>query len=417
MASRYPYKPDYAVAPGVTLKKTLRAKGLSQADLALRTGLAEKTISQIIHGIVPISYKIAYKLEMALGIPARFWNARERSYRQSLAAARAGREGFTLVERTGISLLEVLISIFVLSVGLLGVAALIPIGKVAMNKVEQSDRTGFLGRAALRDIKVRGMLGFNNWSTGPSPGTRITAGNAIISAFVIDPLGHAHGVTGNMGPLQRCTLLNSPVPLPPALGVQYSLSAAESIFVSHDDLVFDYSTDRSQRPTAVMESPGVIAHEGRYSWFATICPAEGEASLAVGEKRNLAVSIVVCKNRNFAVANQTVNVTAMSGGIGGCSVSLATALPTIKHDDWVMLVGEKSVCTDLTAIPPTAAVAQVARWYRVISAGNDQTPPTLGLVGPDWDCATPGPGTVVTLVIIDGVTGVYAETISTASGT
>ena len=84
MAAKYPYTPDYAVAPGATLKETLEEKGLSQADLALRTGLAEKTISQIVNGIAALSYETAEKLELALGIPAKFWNARERSYREAL---------------------------------------------------------------------------------------------------------------------------------------------------------------------------------------------------------------------------------------------------------------------------------------------------------------------------------------------
>ena len=82
--SKYPYQPDYAVSPGTTVRDTLEAKGLSQADLAVRTGLAEKTVSQIINGIAPISYETAEKLEMVLGIPASFWNARERSYREAL---------------------------------------------------------------------------------------------------------------------------------------------------------------------------------------------------------------------------------------------------------------------------------------------------------------------------------------------
>jgi HTH-type transcriptional regulator / antitoxin HigA len=81
---KYPYQPDYAVAPGTTIRDTLEEKGLSQADLALRTGLAEKTVSQIINGIAPISYETAEKLELVLGVPASFWNARERSYRETL---------------------------------------------------------------------------------------------------------------------------------------------------------------------------------------------------------------------------------------------------------------------------------------------------------------------------------------------
>lgn len=76
MPKTYPFQPDYAVPPGATLKETLEAKGLSQADLAVRSGMAEKTISQIVNGIAPISCETAEKLELVLGIPASFWNAR-----------------------------------------------------------------------------------------------------------------------------------------------------------------------------------------------------------------------------------------------------------------------------------------------------------------------------------------------------
>jgi transcriptional regulator with XRE-family HTH domain len=47
-------------------------------------GMAEKTISQIINGLAPISYETAKKLEIVLGIPSQFWNAAEAKYRELL---------------------------------------------------------------------------------------------------------------------------------------------------------------------------------------------------------------------------------------------------------------------------------------------------------------------------------------------
>src|SRR5579859_1448276 len=58
----------------------------------------------------------------------------------------------------GISLLEVLISIFILLVGLLGVGALIPIGRLEVGQADKFDRAGTLGRAAFREMKIRAML-------------------------------------------------------------------------------------------------------------------------------------------------------------------------------------------------------------------------------------------------------------------
>jgi HTH-type transcriptional regulator/antitoxin HigA len=83
--TEYRFEPDYAVSPGDTLKETLDALGLSQVDLSLRTGLAEKTISQIVNGIAPISYETAAKLELVTGVPSSFWNRRELSYREALS--------------------------------------------------------------------------------------------------------------------------------------------------------------------------------------------------------------------------------------------------------------------------------------------------------------------------------------------
>jgi TetR/AcrR family transcriptional regulator len=62
------FQPDYAVPPEATLAETLEAKGMLQAELAIRTGLAEKTISQIVHGAAPITYETALKLEAALEV-------------------------------------------------------------------------------------------------------------------------------------------------------------------------------------------------------------------------------------------------------------------------------------------------------------------------------------------------------------
>ncbi len=82
---QYPFAPDYAIAPGATLAETLAAKGMSQTELSARTGLTEKTISQIINGIAPISFDTALKLEAVLGVPARFWNNLERNFQEAKA--------------------------------------------------------------------------------------------------------------------------------------------------------------------------------------------------------------------------------------------------------------------------------------------------------------------------------------------
>ncbi|MFM8320246.1 MAG: transcriptional regulator [Chloroflexota bacterium] len=71
--------------PGDTLLETLNVIGMSQAELALRTGRPLKTINEIIKGKAAITPATALQLERVLGIPAGFWNNRERQYRESQA--------------------------------------------------------------------------------------------------------------------------------------------------------------------------------------------------------------------------------------------------------------------------------------------------------------------------------------------
>lgn len=79
------YEPDYAVPPGATLLEKIRELGMTQKDLAMRLGLSEKHVSQIVNGKEPITQKTAIGLERATGIPAHFWNSREMIYRERLA--------------------------------------------------------------------------------------------------------------------------------------------------------------------------------------------------------------------------------------------------------------------------------------------------------------------------------------------
>jgi len=83
---RIEFKPDYAVAPGATLLETIQSRGLSQAELAKRTGRPLKTINEIIKSKAAITAETALQLEHVLGVPASFWNNLERNYRQGLAS-------------------------------------------------------------------------------------------------------------------------------------------------------------------------------------------------------------------------------------------------------------------------------------------------------------------------------------------
>lgn len=79
------YKPDYVSPPGETLLETIESLGMTQTELAERTGRPNKTISEIIKGKAAITPDTALQLEKVLGVPASFWTNRETQYRESLA--------------------------------------------------------------------------------------------------------------------------------------------------------------------------------------------------------------------------------------------------------------------------------------------------------------------------------------------
>jgi HTH-type transcriptional regulator/antitoxin HigA len=63
----------------------MESLGMSQRDLADRTGLTVQTLNRIFKGEQPITYETANRLELVTGIEAAFWNNLETLYRQQLA--------------------------------------------------------------------------------------------------------------------------------------------------------------------------------------------------------------------------------------------------------------------------------------------------------------------------------------------
>jgi HTH-type transcriptional regulator / antitoxin HigA len=91
-----PFEPDYASPPGDILRETLEARAMTQADLAVRSGLSTKHINQIIQGVAPVTSDTALAFERVLGTTAATWTNLEAHYQVIRArradAAEAGRE-------------------------------------------------------------------------------------------------------------------------------------------------------------------------------------------------------------------------------------------------------------------------------------------------------------------------------------
>lgn len=67
----YAFAPDYGIVPGEALVDLLGSLGMSQAELARRSGLSVKHINQVCQGLAPITPETAVLINRATGIDAR----------------------------------------------------------------------------------------------------------------------------------------------------------------------------------------------------------------------------------------------------------------------------------------------------------------------------------------------------------
>lgn len=73
-----------ATPPGATIKEQLKEREMSQKEFAARMDMSEKHISRLINGEVQLTPDMAIRLEVVLGVPAKFWNNLEAAYRERI---------------------------------------------------------------------------------------------------------------------------------------------------------------------------------------------------------------------------------------------------------------------------------------------------------------------------------------------
>jgi hypothetical protein len=335
--------------------------------------------------------------------------------------------------------MEVLISVFVLSIGLLGLAALLPVGSYTILETIKAERAGDCGRAALRDVKVRQIV---NWAGSP---------NANIMSYVIDPLGVANGTTlgwsnAVLGLVAQSTISGGSLARTslPVNGQPMSLAQAQAIFVCPDDLVvtlpelmspaqpFGRSriyADPVADPMSGLPRP---SFSGDYSWFLTVTrpsyPGTNPPSTQIYDPTRARVSVVVCYKRDFGPQggppaenaapvkqfyDQSSNgntATALSGG----SILLSRPIEVapsggspgirVRENDWVALYSATY----------NGQPWGLCSWYRVVAISDTYYDTVLGaytqkltLNGPDWVVT----GQDYVVAIGQSVLGVYTTTV------
>ena len=78
------FLPNYAIPPGETLRETLNALDMTQAELGKRTEKSCKFIKEIVSGKTAISPEMGFKLHQVLKVRASFWINLEKNYQKSI---------------------------------------------------------------------------------------------------------------------------------------------------------------------------------------------------------------------------------------------------------------------------------------------------------------------------------------------
>ncbi len=303
--------------------------------------------------------------------------------------------------RLGVTLMEVLIALGVMSMGLLGLAALIPVARQQMADALRLDRGTTLGRSAFRDLYIRGLLRPEEWlyastmqavllpgaggggaaaSQYGNPGNAtVPLGKPPLVPILLDPLMMSLQATAGSGSKSNQTLASFPYVLtgtdtnameykhndwiPRAtlrgvFGVPTKITqnqnlpdgmtnpVAERIFRSNDDVLFSIPERKGVRPTAVLNSSGgtaqsMVANTGDFSWAVLAVPNPLEA------------------------AGSPVTGTAIAGG---------DPLNTRQYTAYVMVFYKRDLTQvgDLTSTDAKGRVSERAAVVQFMSAGGLQ---------------------------------------------
>lgn len=246
--------------------------------------------------------------------------------------------------RAGITLLEVLISIGVLTIGLVSVLSLVPAGRSYAVKATIYDRATSVAENAIADVITRGYLDPVRFALSTAKPTRI------------DHLGLATGTP--LGGASFDSIASS-------TGWAVAANAAPVCFAvcsSSDDLVFVIPTNDGP-PSPGRTAGGLPVAENKFSWVATLMGPAGAAIPTAASGAPAVLSVVVFHRRDLSGTGQR----SYAGSASGTTVALTNVTAAndkeFLRSGGVVLIGDGSVYT----------------WRRVLLAAFDDASQSVAL--------------------------------------
>lgn len=280
------------------------------------------------------------------------------------------------MQRSGATLVEVLVAIFVMGIGLIAVLALFPLGVIRMAQAIQDNHTANIAFNAesIATMKLLGQDASGNpesirhdatfISTCQNPGGGLPAATAQGPSYpvFIDPIGYRNAATT---PYQNW-LAATPGTIPrislPSISGALGDTLAMRWFSHRDDFIFDTNGMPKYVPPAAppVNPPPYFYRETRYSWgYLCQLPKVAEASLVnmavvVYNRRSLGMGsggIPLSEYYYDSSFNTSTNVVTLT-----VNAKNNNTPPPIRLGEWVL------DCT-VVASPPSAH----GYFYRVVN--------------------------------------------------
>ena len=365
--------------------------------------------------------------------------------------------------RRALTLIEIMASILVLAVGLVGVLAAIPFGGMRLAQMNEADNCAAMGRNAVRLMKTNGWTNPSNWllknqQNGSYPSTHNAAlydtGNLNLTyPFFIDPLGKTTGeyfpefydykpsngfevFFTRMAPMYDFSYSS----------LQQDARYERDFYLNETISGYSESEDETEvrprvetEPDMVLNVGDIPSFSGRHSWLATVSLKTNSDAFFDCSLSSIGAadySVAVFQDRivdDEKVFTATLNGSGYQGGVvtvdlttGRTSSTNNTYLKTderandaitrsrvveqLETTRYIMLFGQED-------LPEDGNYRAFAKWYQianysVVERDDDGAPKTLrmNLVGENTPKSWTNGSLKISALFFPGVIGVYSGT-------
>ncbi|MDO5554120.1 MAG: prepilin-type N-terminal cleavage/methylation domain-containing protein [Planctomycetia bacterium] len=348
--------------------------------------------------------------------------------------------------RKGLSLVEIMMAVLVLSVGLLGVLAAIPFGGFQMARMKDADYSSTVAKNAFSTIIANGWHNPANWDASDNNKqsyiSHATNYPVIFNSldewvnlrypFLLDGVREEQSVIELLPPSQdpwhffsvfepaklssespsdyqnKSLLWTRIWPESPMDLAHNSDDDIDLFFYTHDDILYGTTEAESNGDYRPKMESGTSSYTGEYTWMAMMQPQSMESSFdrcPLNEIKQVKTDVVVFKGRaptdGYEIYSATVPNNLYLGGTFSINYD-STLWDLLESSTHVILTGDSDVTID------SDTPRRYTEWFKIANFTKRNGKIRLTLTGAACpQCWTAG--STITLVVFPDVVGVQTR--------